>query len=71
MLHFVGILTPGETVRGPDAPQKPFFGPDWRLSRKERVAALLEGKWPANDGEADEPTGEVPRFVSLLSPPFL
>ena len=71
MLHFVGILTPSATAPGPNAPQKPFFGPEWRLSRKERVAAMLEGKWPENDTEADEPDQEAPRFVSLLSPPFL
>ncbi len=70
MQHFIGILTPREDLPPGDDRQKPFFGPEWRLSRTERDAALLTGKGPSSP---DEPRDhfEGMRFVSLLSPPFI
>jgi hypothetical protein len=67
MLHFMGVLKPVE--RAPvDGEQKPFFGPDWRLSRTEKDAQYLDGKWPAESRERED---EGLRFVNLLSPPYL
>lgn len=67
MLHFVGVLTPVEKAPV-DSGQKPFFGPDWRLSQAEKGPQYLDGKWPT---EADERDDEGLRFVDLLSPPLL
>jgi hypothetical protein len=70
VLHFIGILSPREDLPEGDDRQKPFFGPEWRLTRAESDAAVLDGKWPA---PADKPTdpAETMRFVNLLSPPFI
>jgi hypothetical protein len=67
MLHFMSILKPVDKAPVPGE-QKPFFGPDWRLTRTERDAQYLDGKWPEEQRERDD---EGMRFVSLLSPPFL
>jgi hypothetical protein len=70
VLHFVGILTPRDDLPPGDDRQKPFFGPEWRLTRTERDAAVLDGKWPLpSDAPADRNEGM--RFVSMLSPPFI
>jgi hypothetical protein len=67
MLHFVSVLKPVE--KSPvEGEQKPFFGPDWRLTRTERDAHYLDGKWPEEPRERGD---EGMRFVSMLSPPFL
>lgn len=70
MQHFIGILTPREDFPEGDERQKPFFGPEWRLTRSERDAAVLAGKHPAPTEEPYDPA-EGMRFVSLLSPPFI
>jgi hypothetical protein len=70
VLHFVGILNPPDDLPPGDDRQKPFFGPEWRLTRTERDAAVLDGKWPAPADEPRDPA-EGMRFVSLLSPPFI
>lgn len=70
MLHFVNVFMPREDRESKTDDQKSFFGPDWRLSRGERDAALLNGKLPAEADEADR-SAFSPRFVTLLSPPFL
>ena len=70
MLHFVGILTPPDDLPPGDERQKPFFGPEWRLTRTERDAAVLDGKWPLPT-EAAPDRKEGMRFVSMLSPPFI
>lgn len=70
MLHFVGILTPRDDLPPGDDRQKPFFGPEFRLTRTERDAAMLDGKWPKPAEERNDPA-EGMRFVSLLSPPFI
>ena len=70
MQHFIGILAPREDFPDGDDRQKPFFGPEWRLTRSERDKAVLDGKWPTPVEERDDPC-EGMRFVSLLSLPFL
>ena len=67
MLHFVNVLKPVEKTSA-EGGQKPFFGPDWRLTRTERDVLYLAGKWPDEPRERED---EGMRFVSLLSPPFL
>ena len=69
MLHFVGILTPRDDLPPGDDRQKPFFGPEFRLT-SERDAAMLDGKWPKPAEEHHDPAQGM-RFVSLLSPPFI
>ena len=71
MQHFIGILAPNEKQPVDDAKQKPFFGPEWRLTRAERDAAVLAGKWPGDWGSDGEHPERGMRFVSLLSPPFI
>jgi hypothetical protein len=67
MLHFIGILTPREDLPEGDDRQKPFFGPELRLSKE-----------PADqsDDRADNPRfprdpADTMLFANLLSPPFL
>ena len=71
MLHFIGILGPREDFPEGDDRQKPFFGPEWRLTRGERDAAVLDGKWPAAEERKPTDPAETMRFVNLLSPPFI
>ncbi|MDB5539497.1 MAG: hypothetical protein JWQ89_1224 [Devosia sp.] len=40
------------------------------MTRTERDAAVLDGKWPAPPEQSRDPV-EGMRFVSLLSPPFI
>ena len=71
MFHFIGILGPKEDLPPGDDRQKPFFGPEWRLTQGERDAARLDGKWPAESDEPDELPDGGARFVTLLAPPFI
>lgn len=71
MQHFIGILSPREDLPPGDDRQKPFFGPEWRLTRTERDAAVLAGKYPATADEPRYDPAEGMRFVSLLAPPFI
>lgn len=70
MLHFIGILSPREDLPEGDDRQKPFFGPEGRLTRSERDAAALGDKWPAPADKTTDPADTM-RFVNLLSPPFI
>jgi len=71
MLYFIGILAPREDFPAGDDRQKPFFGPEFRLTRGERDKAVLEGKLPPPADEPNRDPLEGMRFVSLLSPPFI
>ena len=69
MLHFVHVFTPLTDRKADPYEQKPFFGPD------EPTADQREAI-PGSDAvpEARDETDSVqtsPRFVALLSPPFL
>ena len=70
MLHFFGILTPAGAPNPDQTEQKPFFGPEWRLSRCERDATLLSGKCPDHGEEPDDWTERRSSFAGMLSQPY-
>ncbi|MBN9311286.1 hypothetical protein [Devosia sp.] len=66
MLHFIGILSPREDFAEGDDRQKPFFGPELRLSPDPRKKAEPDDRRPRQTDPA-----ETMRFAALLAPPFL
>lgn len=67
MLHFIGILTPREDYPEGDDRQKPFFGPELRLTKAE------PGKQSDREDDPRFPRdpADTMLFANLLSPPFL
>lgn len=67
MLHFIGILTPREDYPEGDDRQKPFFGPELRLTRSE----LGKPDDKPEDPRFPRDPADTMLFANLLSPPFL
>lgn len=69
MLHFVHVFTPPtDRKTGPDE-QRPFFGPDDIPAADDQSTARRDDG-PDRQDVADS-TVTSPRFVALLSPPFI
>ena len=68
MLHFIGILSPREDLPPGDDRQKPFFGPELRLTPE--IVVVADGREPEPRKPPTDPA-ETMRFASLLGPPFL
>lgn len=70
MLHFVHVFTPPtDRKTGPDE-QRPFFGPEDIPATDDVSAAQRHVDGPGRQDDMDS-TVTSPRFVALLSPPFI
>ncbi|MGV3492020.1 MAG: hypothetical protein ACO1OG_11945 [Devosia sp.] len=67
MLHFIGILTPREDFPEGDDRQKPFFGPELRVTGEK----LFDDEDERDEQRFPRDPADTMLFANLLSPPFL